>query len=301
MFWEILGIEPTNDISKIKSAYAEKAKAFNPEEHPEEFKKIHSAYKAACRFAKTVHNRGDGDVSVDFKVIRRQTVFDVFEPTWTDSDDADKDCSAPELKHVDLPDNKPQTRKTASVRPSEHFDFSAVNDEKTSIDNSRPLTNEEMVSVFFSRLKKLAADPDLRNSAAVWNSFFADCPKKVIEDTGFRTESEKLFYGMLFSEAAAKKIASGFGGEAKAKMLSGAGLYSGSDRYIVDISGKRRVKNLTAKEILLTVLIVIFAVLLITYFLGINFFEASVEQLLNSIILPERFFTLTPTFSIWRL
>ncbi|MGN0607979.1 MAG: DnaJ domain-containing protein [Oscillospiraceae bacterium] len=52
MYWEILGIEPTTDIKKIKTAYAALAKKYNPEEHPEEFKRIYSAYKAACAYAK---------------------------------------------------------------------------------------------------------------------------------------------------------------------------------------------------------------------------------------------------------
>lgn len=52
MYWEILGIEPTSDIKKIKAAYAGLAKKYNPEEHPEEFKRVYSAYKAACAYAK---------------------------------------------------------------------------------------------------------------------------------------------------------------------------------------------------------------------------------------------------------
>ena len=50
--WEILGIAPTNDIKEIKTAYAKLAKKYNPEEHPEEFRRVHDAYKSACDFAK---------------------------------------------------------------------------------------------------------------------------------------------------------------------------------------------------------------------------------------------------------
>ena len=45
--WNILGIEPTKDIREIKRAYARLAKQYNPEEHPEEFKRIFDAYKSA--------------------------------------------------------------------------------------------------------------------------------------------------------------------------------------------------------------------------------------------------------------
>lgn len=43
--WEILGIEPTNDIEIIKSAYARKSKIYHPETNPIEFQQLHMAYK----------------------------------------------------------------------------------------------------------------------------------------------------------------------------------------------------------------------------------------------------------------
>lgn len=51
--WEILGIPPTEDIGRIKSAYARQAKLCHPEEHPEEFKTLQNAYKMAVRLAKS--------------------------------------------------------------------------------------------------------------------------------------------------------------------------------------------------------------------------------------------------------
>lgn len=51
--WNILGIEPTKDIKTIKAAYAKLAKQYNPEEHPEEFKRIFDAYKSACAYARS--------------------------------------------------------------------------------------------------------------------------------------------------------------------------------------------------------------------------------------------------------
>lgn len=50
--WEILGIPPTTDIVRIKRAYGEKAKTWHPEEHPEEFKRLRSAYQAALQWAR---------------------------------------------------------------------------------------------------------------------------------------------------------------------------------------------------------------------------------------------------------
>ena len=51
--WDWLGIPPSSDIAKIKSAYARQAKLYHPEEHPEEFKALQNAYKTALRIAKS--------------------------------------------------------------------------------------------------------------------------------------------------------------------------------------------------------------------------------------------------------
>ena len=50
--WERLGIEPTTDIRRIKSAYAAAAGKWHPEEYPEEFQALQKAYKAAAAYAK---------------------------------------------------------------------------------------------------------------------------------------------------------------------------------------------------------------------------------------------------------
>lgn len=43
--WIVLGIEKTDDLRKVKQAYAEKTKLYHPETHPEEFQKLYDAYK----------------------------------------------------------------------------------------------------------------------------------------------------------------------------------------------------------------------------------------------------------------
>lgn len=50
--WEELGIERTDNAREIKRAYAAKLKLVHPEEHPEEFQKLHEAYKSALDIAK---------------------------------------------------------------------------------------------------------------------------------------------------------------------------------------------------------------------------------------------------------
>ena len=50
--WTILGIEKTKDIIAIKRAYSAKAKTINKEDNPDDFRKLHDAYKAALGYAK---------------------------------------------------------------------------------------------------------------------------------------------------------------------------------------------------------------------------------------------------------
>ena len=49
--WTVLGIDPTEDVSAIKRAYAEKAKACHPEEDAEGFLRLRQAYQAALAYA----------------------------------------------------------------------------------------------------------------------------------------------------------------------------------------------------------------------------------------------------------
>ncbi len=50
--WSILGILPTDDIKEIKSAYSALLKQYHPEEYPEKFNQIQTAYTTAIKYAK---------------------------------------------------------------------------------------------------------------------------------------------------------------------------------------------------------------------------------------------------------
>lgn len=55
----VLGIEPTTEKKTIKRAYAAKSREFHPEEHPEEFQRIHDAYEEALAWAERNAGRGE--------------------------------------------------------------------------------------------------------------------------------------------------------------------------------------------------------------------------------------------------
>ena len=51
--WQVLGIAPTADKAAIRHAYAQKTKACHPEEDPEGFNALHSAFEQAMRKARS--------------------------------------------------------------------------------------------------------------------------------------------------------------------------------------------------------------------------------------------------------
>ena len=51
-FWQILGIEPTKDVTAVKRAYAARSREVHPEDSPEEFRLLHEAYLAALAYAR---------------------------------------------------------------------------------------------------------------------------------------------------------------------------------------------------------------------------------------------------------
>ncbi len=52
MNWRVLGIEPTKDEKAITAAYRSKLSSVNPEDYPEEFKALRSAYEEALALAR---------------------------------------------------------------------------------------------------------------------------------------------------------------------------------------------------------------------------------------------------------
>lgn len=54
-FWDVLGIEPTNDKTVIKRAFSKLAHKTNPEDDPEGYSKLHEAYKEALSYAAGEH------------------------------------------------------------------------------------------------------------------------------------------------------------------------------------------------------------------------------------------------------
>lgn len=146
--WEILGIPPTTDIVTIKKAYADRAKEWHPEEHPEEFKRLCNAYQTAVKWAKS-GGTGKAGASVE----------------------------TPPAKRAELQQEVPQQKSPQPENPhsEESQPAKRAEDEEPrpefSYDDVSSIYQDELAEQFFREFNWIAWNPYLQNRKAVWHYF----------------------------------------------------------------------------------------------------------------------------------
>ena len=75
--WKILGIEPTKDRKAITRAYREKLMNTNPEDKPDEFKRLRNAYEEALKYAEDQGLRTE-KTAVELWVDKLDDLYKVF-------------------------------------------------------------------------------------------------------------------------------------------------------------------------------------------------------------------------------
>jgi len=237
VIWDILGIEPTRDIKEIKKAYAALAKKNNPEEHPEEFRRIHDAYKAATAFAKAP----------------------VITPAVVAHTGESEDACAPkhDEKFTGLPEKKPFVQE----EKQEEFNFSYVEGV-----NEKPLrivTHEDMVKAALLKMEIILKDPTFRNSAYIWENYFREnYIHSIVSDEEFRKKADELIGKTKFNASAAQALVLGFGGRSKTHFD-----HNTAFAYF-DITG-RRSRNyyiLKKSDKINFILVILLSILIILYF-----------------------------------
>lgn len=177
--WEILGIEPTTDIRGIKRAYARLAKQYNPEEHPEEFKRIFDAYKCASALARSVNERRT-------------------DPIVTIS------TAAPEVKEQEQLQPEQHEQSTQSQQPE--FNFTSVD-----IFPDFEITPQLAQEKFLQNMALILSDKNKRDDISCWKwllgkpTFLSVC-----DDKGFRKKAQKLLDKELLAPNVSSYIASRF-------------------------------------------------------------------------------------------
>ncbi|MDE7199196.1 MAG: DnaJ domain-containing protein [Lachnospiraceae bacterium] len=179
--WEILGIPPTEDIGKIKSAYAGQAKLYHPEEHPEEFKTLQSAYKIAVKLAKSKRE------GVPL------TYLPSGQPTETNGQPVETSGQPMHGQSMETPGDMPESEKDSALGETE-ADISRREPE------SRKETEESVFDFsgvdaygdrehFLRQFSLLAKNPYLRNRVEVWDYFLhQNTFAYLFSNDGFRQE-----------------------------------------------------------------------------------------------------------------
>ncbi len=163
-FWEILGIEPTDDVQAIKRAYSVLVHKVNPEDDPERFNELHDAYREALESAKS------GTAVID------RTIPDTEQTSVHDSE-VEFDFSDVATEYI--PQDTTADRiieDLAFFRESNHITSTA---EMSNIPHRVKL---QLSITLFSIYMTLA---EKTNDVSVWYTFFNEPLVKYCEQGGF--------------------------------------------------------------------------------------------------------------------
>lgn len=148
--WEWLEIEPTQDISAIKSAYAKQVKVYHPEDKPEEFKELQKAYKSAVKLA---------------RLQKSESVTAVLKETNLEN--------AEDNIEQEVLQNEQETEKQASeIMEQENVaDGLKIQEEEKETFDFGETQGNRLSEQFFRELENLTMYPYTRNNLAVWEYF----------------------------------------------------------------------------------------------------------------------------------
>ena len=202
--WEILGIEPTKDIKKIKSAYAKLAKKFNPEEYPDEFQNIHDAYKNALNYAKRPEQPrryDNGDLIIDGKTGGAYTFRDEQKPQIS--------LNSRDIQNQNINENDPS---------EEEFDFEVLPADNIS-DGGNDFS-DEFLKLYLQRINYILKAPKDADKFTMWQQLFSeDKFSEAANDDHFRVRAHILLKIHSFDKRTAQLIAEAFGKGSYAFMI----------------------------------------------------------------------------------
>lgn len=106
-FWHILKIDPTNDISEIKKAYAKQLRLHHPEDDPEGYQELREAYERALKYVKNEQETLKSIKKEDLEVCREdilkpQLQVDFLEKTPTFEDNVNNFISRVKILYDDF-------------------------------------------------------------------------------------------------------------------------------------------------------------------------------------------------------
>ena len=216
-YWEILGIERTNDKKTIKRAYAKKSREVHPEEHPEEFKRLHEAYEYALEYSNeigfpnvVVSSKESNTENVDIESTEEENLFDSLKKTTEEiSEETEKESSLEEENLFDsLKKTTEEIPKALEEEPSkdsnfedkDYIDFEKIfeQDAVSYFEEVKSLTDkslEELDKLYKNKVKKFESWDEVCKSdffcEAGLHPFFVD---SLTQFTKEREDLPKNFY-----------------------------------------------------------------------------------------------------------
>lgn len=175
--WRLLGIEPTTQLSEIKSAYADQAKKYHPEEYPEEFQRLRKAYKSAVQYAKQAQSdtvQVEPELQVKLKP-------DVEEKVQAEIQTELQIKAEPEPTIQPQPEcNQNHKEEKLNIQEMD-FDYGEVRE-------------DSLEDLFLKELSYIAMNPYLINNTLAWKVFLErDNFRKLLKDHTVRSKMiEKL-------------------------------------------------------------------------------------------------------------
>ncbi|MBR5040713.1 MAG: hypothetical protein IKX68_06320 [Clostridiales bacterium] len=149
--WDILGIGITTDKLEIKKAFAKLAHQISPEDDPDGYRRIHTAYKQALEYASHAKDpkRRNGEIpgagiTISRRVLPYQgTKFPKQEDAAEESE-AEKENEGFDFTSVEKPDlNKKSKKAKVPPRPSSRTQVPKEDDEKKQSFDFSPIVQEE--------------------------------------------------------------------------------------------------------------------------------------------------------------
>lgn len=223
--WNVLGIDPTTDIKAIKSAYAKLAKKYNPEEHPEEFKKLFDAYKNACAFARAANKADRPQENTD----NGRTDLSLEDALKGGNEDISTDEKGEALDFSSV-GNSSDTEE-ASTNDEVFFDFSSLDPDM--LNATEEERAERLQKFYLENIRMLVKKRSSANNRKLWYELLSQEDfGSIANDEAFRAEAFMLLCHTTYTREIAELIAYYFGNGASVRCIN-----SISNEWQVDLLG----------------------------------------------------------------
>ena len=223
--WNILGIEPTKDIKTIKAAYAKLAKQYNPEEHPEEFKRIFDAYKSACAYARSKNTPepqkpDTTQEGLNLSFAPKQEQSQSQENGQENAFDFSNvnDSAKPQPQREDKKEDNALDFSSVDEAPKPDtddeeiggFDFSSLDPEKLNQTDEERM--EAMRKFYLEKIRRMVMKKSTADNYQLWYELLNSHDfSRLAADEDFRLEATSLLYRTTYTKEVAILIAYCFG------------------------------------------------------------------------------------------